>query len=189
LVFGCTVGLRFSDLMKIRFTDIEKVGDNFYLNAKNKKTEIMTKVKIPEYALKILQDLNAKTRTRKTLLPPISKNQFNKNLKRIAAKAGWTHTVPKTRTKRGKEYAIYKTANKPYRFCDLISSHVMRRTAVTTMLMLGMPEHVVKKFSGHTGDSKAFYRYVNFTQPYLDTYIDKVYNHFQNKVIMKSRLI
>ena len=43
------------------------------------------------------------------------------------------------------------------------------------MLMLGMPEHAVKKISGHAENSKAFYRYVNLVQSYLDTYIDKVY--------------
>jgi len=52
----------------------------------------------------------------------------------------------------------------------------MRRTAITTMLILGMPEHVVRKISGHAADGKAFYRYVNFVQSYLDTEIDKVHS-------------
>jgi integrase len=183
-VFGCTVGLRFSDLMNIRFTDMEKVGDIYYLNTKSKKTEIVTKVKLPGYVLKIIHALNRKAQKRTTVIPLISKNQFNKNIKRIAEKAGWTHDVPKRRTKRGKEFIIYNCKSdvkKIYRFCDLLSSHVMRRTAVSTMLMLGMPEHVVKKVSGHTSDSKAFYRYVTFAQSYLDTHIDKVYDHFSNQ--------
>jgi intergrase/recombinase len=51
----------------------------------------------------------------------------------------------------------------------------MRRTAVTTMLILGMPENVVRKISGHAVGSKAFYRYVNFAQGYMDEEIDKVH--------------
>jgi hypothetical protein len=47
-------------------------------------------------------------------------------------------------------------------------SHIMRRTAITTMLMLGMPEYLVRKISGHSANSKAFYRYVNFGQSYIE---------------------
>jgi intergrase/recombinase len=43
------------------------------------------------------------------------------------------------------------------------------------MLMLGMPENVVRKISGHSASSRAFYRYVSFSQGYLDQEIDKVY--------------
>lgn len=52
----------------------------------------------------------------------------------------------------------------------------MRRTAITTMLMMGMKEHVVKQISGHSNDSKSFYRYVNLVQSYLDNEMDEVFN-------------
>jgi len=51
----------------------------------------------------------------------------------------------------------------------------MRRTAITKMLMLGMKEHVVKQISGHSGDSKSFYRYVNLVQSYVVSEIDMVF--------------
>jgi integrase len=51
------------------------------------------------------------------------------------------------------------------RFCDLMSSHMMRRTAITTMLILGMPEHMVRNVSGHTDNSGSFYRYVQILKP------------------------
>ena len=57
----------------------------------------------------------------------------------------------------------------------MVSSHIMRKTAITTMLMLGMPENFVKKISGHAPNSKAFHRYVNFVQSYMDKEIDKVH--------------
>ena len=79
--------------------------------------------------------------------------------------------------KRGIIYNICNTKDKKqYRFCDLISSHIMRRTAITTMLMLGMKEHIVKQISGHTNNSKSFYRYVNFAQSYLDNEMDMVFD-------------
>ena len=78
--------------------------------------------------------------------------------------------------------AVYPITQKKYRFCDLVSSHVMRRTAITTMLMLGMKEHAVKQISGHSNDSKSFYRYVNLVQSYLDNEMDEVFNKFAKTV-------
>jgi hypothetical protein len=49
------------------------------------------------------------------------------------------------------------------------------KDAVSTMLMLGMPESAVRKISGHAANSSAFYRYVNYVQAYLDQGIDKVH--------------
>ena len=43
---------------------------------------------------------------------------------------------------------------------QMISIHKMRATAITNMLDAGVPEHIVKSFSGHTGDSKAFSKYI-----------------------------
>ena len=76
--------------------------------------------------------------------------------------ASWTGEMGKQRTKRGiATEGAYTSGKKKARFCDLVSSHIMRRTAITTMLMMGMKEHAVKQVSGHSNDSKSFYRYVN----------------------------
>jgi integrase len=175
-IFGCTVALRYSDLFNMKFTDIESVNGSNYLCVKSKKTEVITRIKLPDYVIAIIDRLKCKHGKRKTILPSISKNQLNKNLKLLAEKAGWTHVVIKKRSRRGKEIEIVKVVDQSnYRFCDLMSSHTMRRTAVSTMLMLGMPEITVRKISGHTQNSKAFGRYINLAQSYLDTNIDKVY--------------
>jgi hypothetical protein len=170
------VALRSSDLFNIKFTDIERVGASSYLVIKSLKTEVTTRIKLPPYALDIIENFRKKGTKRKTVLPYISMNRFNKNIRLIAEKAGWICERVKARSQRGEIIEIYKNNKKSYRFCDLLSSHVMRRTAITTMLMLGMPEHVVKKISGHSANSKAFYRYVNLVQSYLDTETDKVFN-------------
>lgn len=174
-ILGCTVALRFSDLMNIRPSDLEYTANGYYLSVKSIKTEKDTKVKLPEYAVKILKDFNLQRGKRKQLLPPICKSQFNKNIRRIAELAGWTQELSRTRNRRGKPVTIKKN-KKEYRFCDHLSSHTMRRTAITSMLMLGMPEHIVRKISGHATNSKAFYRYVNLVQAYLDNQTDLVFN-------------
>ncbi len=175
-VIGCTVALRCSDLFQLRFRDLEQISGNVYLVSTSIKTEQTTRVKLPVYAVEIINRYRKGKKENERIFKSMSKNQLNKNIKRLAETAGWTHCIGKTRKQNGKTIELYnRDKGKTYRFCDLVSSHVMRRTAITTMLMLGMPEHVVRKISGHAANSKAFYRYVNFVQSYLDTEIDKVH--------------
>ncbi len=53
---------------------------------------------------------------------------------------------------------------------------MMRRTAITTLLILGMPEQLVRSISGHSTNSSAFFRYVRFTQNYIDHEIDQAFD-------------
>lgn len=175
-VLGCLLALRCSDLFNIQFSDIEKANGNSYLNVKSIKTGTVSLIKLSDHALSTIDKFRAKAGKRKTILPPLSKNQLNKNIKAMARKAGWTDITGKKRNRRGQEINIYKHPGKsPYRFCDLLSSHTMRRTAITTMLMLGVPDYVAKKISGHAPNSTTFYRYVNLVQSYLDSYSNKVF--------------
>lgn len=175
-VFGCTVALRVSDLFAIKFTDIECMGVSHYLPVKTIKTGTSVRIKLPAYAIAIINKFKSTARGRKTIFPPIPVITFNNQLKAIAQLAGWTNATGRQRTKRGiKINTLNKVSKTPYRFCDLVSSHTMRRTAITTMLMLGMKEHVVRKISGHADNSKSFYRYVNLVQSYLDNEMDEVF--------------
>lgn len=179
-VIGCTVALRFSDLFNIRVRDLQLVNGQHYLSARSIKTDSSTKVKLPAYATEILLQLAKGKKASARIFRPVSMNSFNTNLRLLTEKAGWVQEMGKRRSRNGQHSEIYKDEKKAeYRFCDLVSSHIMRRTAITTMLMLGMPENLVRKISGHTQNSKAFYRYINFVQSYIDQEIDKVHNHLQ----------
>jgi integrase len=63
----------------------------------------------------------------------------------------------------------------PTRFCDLLSSHTMRRTGISLLLQTGMPEHLVRRISGHKPGSKEFHRYVCVDQQWQDEYSDRAY--------------
>ncbi|MBK6987034.1 MAG: hypothetical protein IPH33_01650 [Bacteroidetes bacterium] len=52
-VFGCTVGLRLSDLMMLTRNNIEKVYDDYYLKVRSKKTQTFTKIKLLLMLLKL----------------------------------------------------------------------------------------------------------------------------------------
>jgi len=105
--------------------------------------------------------------------------RFNKRLKEIGELAGWTFQVLKYRKSGNKTIELKSRLNKPYRFCDLISSHTMRRTCITNMLVAGMPEHIVRKISGHTSNSKSFFRYVSLAQKIVDTEIEKIFSRLK----------
>jgi len=125
------------------------------------------------------------------LLPHFNKVNLNKYIKQLLEQAGFTHPVSKTRECRGVNTEIKKqrlpgktgtlSAAEGYRFCDVASTHTMRRTAITTMLSLGMPEQVVRKISGHAPGSKEFYRYVLWAQTYQDQETEKMFEKLKEK--------
>ncbi len=149
----------------------EEIEDIWYLKVHSKKTRTFTKIKLPQYVIDIIKRNENKSAF---LFQPKSVVNLNKHIKFIAEMAGWTHILTKTRTKRGLPVELYRNATKKehYRFCDLVSSHTMRRTAITTLLSLGVDEPSVRKISGHTPGSVEFYRYVKFHQQNLDEKTD-----------------
>lgn len=171
-ILGCTSGLRFSDLALLRKSNLETSDNSSYLVTRSLKTKTNSRVKLPPYAVDIINKYRNK---QVTLLPKISLNQFNSNLKQLFERAGWTEEVGKIRSKNGIGKQQKNTKGKPYRFCDLASSHLMRKTAITTMLMLGMPEPLVRKISGHAPNSKEFYKYVKYSQGFVDEHTDLVF--------------
>lgn len=177
-VFGCTVALRISDLMNLGESNLEIMHNQHYLRVISKKTQTFTRVRLPEYAMDIIHKYRKKN---KPLLPKIHVTNLNINIRMLIEKAGWKYAYLKTRSKRGQIIPVYKNqkTKEPYRFCDLVSSHTMRRTAITTMLCLGMSELLVRKVSGHAPHSREFFKYVELSQNYLDNEIEKVHNQLK----------
>jgi len=137
-VFGCAVGLRYSDLMALKKTNLETINKRVYLKVISQKTQTFSHVKLPPFAIDIIKKYN--TSTNDFILPSISTSRFNDQLKLLMAKAGFTELITKTRNRRGIPVTInHSTKSKmQFRFCDLVTSHTMRRSAITTMLSLGM---------------------------------------------------
>ncbi|MDR6302306.1 tyrosine-type recombinase/integrase [Mesonia maritima] len=174
-VFGCTTGLRFSDLFNLTSKNIEVQNGDYYLNIKSQKTKTSTGIKLPKYAVEIYQQYKPRS-VKKNIFPKITLFIFNRTLKNIGKKAGFTSPISLTREQLGKPKQLTK---KEVLFCDKMSSHMMRRTAITTLLILGMPEHLVRKISGHSSSSSSFNRYVHYAQTYIDKEIDKIHQKLE----------
>lgn len=176
-VFGCTTGLRFSDIFSLTNKNFEQQNNDWYLKIKSQKTKTYSFIKLPEYAIAIYKTYKSKS-SKTPIFKPISLFIFNRNLKLIGEKAGFTNPIEMTRERQGKTKVLHKNT-KQIRFCDKMSSHMMRRTAITTLLILGMPEHLVRKISGHSYASNSFNRYVHYAQAYIDKEIDKVHSKLE----------
>lgn len=178
-VFGCVTTLRFSDLINLKPTNIEVIGNNTYVYVKSQKTQTYSRIYLPHYATEILDKYH---RRKTSVFPPISDVNFNKAIKKIAFLAGWTEEVCKKRNKRGQPEIIYKDPAKKinYRFCDLVSSHTMRRTGITTLLRMGLHETHVRLISGHSAHSASFYRYVFLAESFIKEEMEKCYAKFND---------
>lgn len=174
-VFGSTVALRYGDLMTLTKRNLTNENNGVYLNVRASKTQVLTRIRLPHYCLEIIEKY--KRNNGQKLLPVCHPNTFRKQIRKIAEKAGWTEPVPKIRSKRGIPVEIYtnKKTRKPYRFCDLLATHTMRRTGISTYLSLGIKEEIVRGISGHAPGSKEFWRYVSYTQGLIDKEMDMVY--------------
>ncbi|WP_300564697.1 tyrosine-type recombinase/integrase [Flavobacterium sp.] len=179
-VFGCTTGLRYSDIFLLTNKNFELQDGEWYLKLKSLKTKTFSYIKLPNYAIAIFQKHQPKS-DKTPVFGKISLFNFNKTLKKVGEKAGFTTVIEVSREKQGKTQKITKKTDiTQNRFCDKMSSHMMRRTAITTMLILGMPEHLVRKISGHSHSSSSFNRYVHYAQAYMDKEISKVHSKLES---------
>jgi integrase len=100
-VFGCTTGLRFSDLIMLSNKNFEQNGADWYLKVRSKKTKTYTAVKLPDYAVAIYKKYRSKS-NRVLLFKPISLSNFNEHVKTIGKLAGFDAPLEQLREKRGK---------------------------------------------------------------------------------------
>lgn len=140
-------GSRFSDLSKIKTTDIK---DDF-ISFRQQKTN--NKVVIPLHP--IVQSILEKYKFK--MPEPISNQKFNEYIKEVARLAGIDKIESLTRTEGG-SLVTYKEPK-----WKLISSHTGRRSFCTNMFKRGIPTLTIMSISGHKTE-KAFLRYIKVTQ-------------------------
>lgn len=174
-VFGCTVSLRFRDLMNLKKNNIQSSPDGSFIALHTQKTGTEVMIPLPSYAQDIIHKYRRKAG--RYVLPRLSGTNLNLQIKALMKKAGWDHVLPKIRHRQGLPVEIKTGLGESFRFYDHITVHTMRRTAITTLLLLGMDETSVRRISGHAPGSKEFYRYVVVVQDYLNTRVKEA--HFR----------
>lgn len=137
-LFACFSGLRFSDLVNLRKTDIK----NGKINIVTQKTADALQIELNKYTA----DIYAKYKglcLGPRLFPEISNQVVNRELKTIFAKLDLRRSV--TLTAFSGSERIETTAQ----LCDIISFHAARRTFVVECLRRGIAPAVVMKWTGH----------------------------------------
>jgi len=149
-LFLCFTGLRYSDVFNLKRSDIKenhieittvKTADSLIIELNNHSKAILDKYKnIPFENHKVL--------------PVITNQKMNDYLKELAELAGIDEPVRETYYKGNKR--IDEVTPK----YALLGTHAGRRTFICNALSLGIPAHVVMKWTGHS-DYKAM-------KPYID---------------------
>lgn len=144
--FLCLTGQRHSDIYNLkaanlqedvlRFTSIKvkKVDHIVYLNdmAKNLVEKYRDTVYFP--------------------IPRIHSNKLNERIQKCCEKVGFTEEIVLTR------FSGSQRIDETFRKCDIITSHVGRKTFVTNGIILGIPIPYLQAMTGHT-DYKSFKKY------------------------------
>jgi integrase len=172
-VFGCTVALRVSDLMNLKKNHIASRNNEIYLHVVTQKTGAEVNLPLPDYAVAIIEKY--KRKAGKYILPRLSSTNLNIQIKKLIQKAGWDEQTPKLVSKHGRFVELINDNGSTWQYHQHFTAHTMRRTAITTLLILGVPELIVRKISGHAPGSKEFYRYVSIAEEYLNNEVKMAY--------------
>lgn len=161
-VFGCSTGLRFSDLMSLDASHIQ--GDFIVKNIQ--KTQENGTIPLNKYSKGILKKYKD---TVHETLPRVSAQKFNEYLKECCEDAGIDTPVTITR------FSGSKRKHYTHPKYELITSHAARKTFTTLSLLMGVPERVVRNITGHKKEEN-FRRYVNFTKEFEKQQMDKIWD-------------
>jgi integrase len=149
-VFGCFVGLRFSDYSNVKPENlVENEGEQF-IHMKTQKTGEWVYIPCHPIVLamfeKYMQNPNKLPKT-------ISVQRFNVYIKEACQIAGFTETG-----------RLITEPEKPLFQC--VSSHTCRRSFATNLFLQGFPAKEIMKITGHKTE-ESFNKYIRITK--LDT--------------------
>ncbi len=135
-VFACFTGLRYSDLQKLKKTDVS----NNALHLTTQKTRKKLDIPLNEYAKAILK--RYADYPGDNALPVISNQKYNDHLKTLGqlAKLNDKQTII--------GYSGSKRTELTYPKWQLLTTHVARKTFITTAVYFKIPIEVVVKLTG-----------------------------------------
>ncbi|MDM1504986.1 phage integrase SAM-like domain-containing protein [Myroides odoratimimus] len=158
--FLCFTGQRHSDIYSLR--DCNVVGD--YLNYTVVKTKtVHHQVYLMSYAKEILDKYKDSIYSP---IPRITSQKLNERLKECCEEVGITDKIRLTR------YVGSKRIDTVVRKCDVITSHVGRKTFITNSIILEISERVIKSTTNHK-DERSFRRYVHVGESFKQKELNK----------------
>lgn len=139
-LFQCFTGLRYSDVAKLKNSDIK----NGVVHVVTKKTVDKIRIELNKHSQAILDKYKDCKFDGDRALPVITNQKMNDNLKEVGQVAGLEEPTR----------IVYFRGNKRYEEVypkwQLLTTHVGRRTFVVTALQLGIPVEVIMRWTGHS---------------------------------------
>ena len=165
-IFQCLVGCRYGDLITLTSANISN-GVLEYVPQKTRKGRMPAQPRVPlaKKALELIEKYRG-VDPKGRLFPFISITHYNNNLKAIFAMVGLDRNVMVYDPKLDKEI--------PKKLCDVVSSHMARRTFVGNSYKMTKDPSIVCTMSGHVEGSRAFSRYRDIDDDDLREVIDKI---------------
>jgi len=147
--FCCFTSLRYSDVAKLKRSDVK--DDHIVITTQ--KTDDPLKIELNKYSRAILSKYKDVQFPNDMVLPVISNQKMNAHLKTMGKIAKIDDP------KRIIHYKKNERIEEVFPKWALLTTHDARRTFVVISLLLGIPETVVMKWTGHS-DFKAMKPYV-----------------------------
>ncbi|HEX8314126.1 MAG TPA: phage integrase SAM-like domain-containing protein [Flavisolibacter sp.] len=170
-VFGCLVGLRFSDYSNVKPENIIDEDGELFLKIKTQKTGEL--VYIPCHPI-VLQIFYKYGRNTNRLPKSISNQKFNEYIKEVCKAANF-------------DQAGRLTTHPEKLLYECISSHTARRSFATNLFLEGFPVMEIMKITGHTTE-KAFMKYIRVSKldsaKRLNAHMKEMWNKKLLKVAM-----
>ena len=150
-MFQCLVGCRYSDLVRLTSDNIVNGAVEYIPHKTREKNPRTVRVPLNEKAQAVLERLQGRQRTTKTLIPHNSIGKYNTAIRKLLTLAGITRNVPVLDPKTHEE--IMKPIN------EIASSHMARRVFIGNLYKQVKDPNLVASMSGHVEGSHAFARY------------------------------
>ena len=188
--FGCFTGLRYSDILTLKFAEVISKND---VNGKSykalqfhvQKTKQLLVVPLNKYALEILDKYEKekdkalgvikngiKLKPQELVLPVISNQKMNDYIKEVAKMAGIDSDVVITK------FLGSKRVDNVMKKYELLSTHAARRTFAIISLEQGMRIEVLQKLLGHQ-DIKTTMKYIFILEDIKNQEMKNAWNDFE----------
>ena len=137
--FCCFTGLRYSDVANLTRADVHCE----HIEIVTLKTDDRLIIELNKYSKEILEKYKNTPIEDNKALPVISMQKMNEYLKKIGQLLSFNEPIKDTFYKGNKRF---ETINPKWK---LLSTHCARRTFVVNAISLGVPTHVIMKWTGH----------------------------------------
>ena len=161
--------LRIGDAMSINQHDLIVTKDLVFLKKKNEKTGVFSEMPLPNFLSDIYRN-NLTSFGRVYTIEPDRDVVYAEMKTLFKMYEDLNENVSITDVDvRGNEFIVTKP------LWEWVHPHLLRKTAITTMIYNKVPERFIKFASGHTTNSTAFERYVGHVEKYYKSEMNDYY--------------